>query len=510
MSIVAFGFFCFTAVTVLLYYCLPLRLRWYVPLVASVASFVIGCGWALSLGMCAMAMTAYVGACCVERSNTNKRLRFVPVIAVASLAGVLIILKDNQFFVETGNWLLGFSNRKFRISAPNWVAPLGISYWTLMLIGYLLDVIWGKYPAERNPLKVLLFTCYFPQMTLGPITRFNEMQGRLFEGHRFDYVSFCFGLQRVGWGLFKKLVLSERLALLANTIFGPNSDGGSYSGLLIVFGGISYILQLYTDFSGAIDIVNGISQLFGIILPENFRQPFLSLSLSEIWRRWHLTLGLWVRDYVMYPVQRSLTMRWGRVARRRFGKRRGKDLMLYIAMLATWFTTGFWHGGNWKYICATGLFFFAMIVGGMLLKPLFDDLKNLFRINARSWSWRFWQRTRSFMLFTISVSMARASSLANGFVYWGKAFKWNPWVLFDQSLFKIGLDGKDSWVLAVGLVILLVVSISQSRRGSTRVWLTRQNIVFRWAMLMGLCFAVLILGMYGEGYNPSDFIYGGF
>jgi D-alanyl-lipoteichoic acid acyltransferase DltB (MBOAT superfamily) len=487
MSIVAFGFFCFTAFSLLLYYCLPLSIRWYVPLAASIAFFIISCGW-LFVGMCVMAMVAYAGARLTEHGGGGWR-HWAPVAAVILLAAGLAVVKDNRFFIDTGNWLLGYTNRKFRITVPEWAAPIGISYWSLMLIGYLLDVIWRKYPAEKNPLNVLFFTCYFPQMTLGPITRFDDMREKLFVGHHFDYHDFCHGLQRVGWGLFKKLALAERLALIVATIYGPNGDGGRYRGFIILLGGIGYILQLYTDFSGAIDIVNGVSQMFGITLPENFRQPFLSLSLSEIWRRWHMTLGFWVRDYVMYPIQRTLTVRYGKAVGRR---------------------TGFWHGGNWKYICATGLFFFVMIVTGMLLKPFFDFMKKLLHIKTDSWSWRVWLRLRSFLLFTFSVSMSRADSLPAGFAFWGKAFQWNPWVLFDQTLFKLGLDGKDFWVLSVGLVILAAVSYSQTRRGSTRKWLGQQNIVFRWVMLLGMYFAVILLGLYGEGYNPADFIYGGF
>jgi D-alanyl-lipoteichoic acid acyltransferase DltB (MBOAT superfamily) len=509
VSIVAFGFFCFAALTLLLYYCCPVRLRWYVPLAASVAFYIIGGGWVLFLGMCAMATTAYFGALFAERDGGGWR-GWAPIAAIVLLAGALIAFKENQFFVDNGNWLLGFTNRKFRMTLPSWVAPIGISYWTLMLLGYVLDVKWGKYSAETDPLKVLLFTCYFPQMTLGPFTRFDDMRDKLFVGHRFDYDGFCQGLQRVGWGLFKKLVLAERLALIVSTVYGSKSDGGGYQGLVIVFGAICYVLQLYTDFSGAIDIVNGISQMFGITLPENFQQPFFSLSLSEIWRRWHMTLGFWMRDYIMYPVQRTLTVRYAKAARRRFGKKRGKNILLYISMLATWFTVGFWHGGSWKYICASGLFFFIMIVAGMLLQPFFDLLKDTLNVDTDSFSWRLWSRARSFLLFALSVSFGRAADLASGFTFWRKAFHWNPWVLFDGTMFKLGLDGKDFWVLMIGMIVLLLVSCSQVRRGSTRVWLTKQNIAFRWAMLMGLCFTVLILGMYGEGYNPADFIYGGF
>ncbi|MDR1600390.1 MAG: hypothetical protein LBS11_11065 [Oscillospiraceae bacterium] len=509
MSIVAFGFFCFTALSLLLYYCFPLRLRWYVLLAASVAFYIIGCGWALFLCMCVMAAVAYIGARFVEWDD-GRRLQWIPVVSILLVTVVLIAFKESTFFVNNANWLLGFTNRSFRFHMPNWIAPIGISYWALMLIGYILDVKWGKYPAEKNPVKVLLFTCYFPQMTLGPLTRFDDMRGKLFVGHPFEYEGFCHGIQRVGWGLFKKLVIAERLAILVSTIYGPKADGYGYQGLIIVFGAMCYILQVLMDFSGAIDIVNGISQTFGIVMPENFQQPFYAQSLSEIWRRWHMTLSFWARDYIMYPVQRMLTIRYGKTMQRHMGKKNSRNILLYLSMLATWFIVGLWHNGDWKYICGSGLFFFVMIVGGLVLQPFFDSLKNLLHVNTESWSWCIWTRVRSFLLFTLSVSFGRAYDLATGFIFWRRALVWNPWILFDGTLFKLGLDGKDFWALVLGLCVVLLVSGAQIRQGSTRVWLGKQNIVFRWAILFGLCFAVLILGFYGEGYNPADFIYGGF
>jgi D-alanyl-lipoteichoic acid acyltransferase DltB (MBOAT superfamily) len=505
MSIVSFGFFCFTALALLLYYCLPLKLRWYVPLAVSAAFYILSCGWVLFLVMCTMSAVAYFGARFAERDG-GRAIHVVPIAAVIMLAAVLLLFKENQFFVDGGNWLLKLTNTGFRIQMPEWVAPIGISYWTLMLVGYVLDVKWGKYKAETNPIKVLLYTCYFPQLTLGPITRYSDMRDHLFVGHRFDYESFCYGLQRVGWGLFRKLVLAERLSLLVSTIYGATADGSDYKGIIIVFGAACYILQVLMDFSGAIDIVNGVSQMFGVMLPENFQQPFLAQSLSELWRRWHMTLSFWVRDYVMYPVQRMLTIRWGKTLQRRFGKKNGRNIVLYTSMFATWFIVGLWHNGDWKYICGSGLFFFMLIVGGLVLQPFFNRLISGFHIRTDTWGWRVWSQARTFWLFTLSVSFGRAHDLKSGFVFWSRAFEWNPWVLFDQ----LGLDDKDFWVLAVGLLIALAISCSQSRRGSTRAWLRKQSIVFRWAVLLSLCVSVLILGMYGEGYNPADFIYGGF
>jgi hypothetical protein len=178
-------------------------------------------------------------------------------------------------------------------------------------------------------------------------------------------------------------------------------------------------------------------------------------------------------------------------------------------MLITWFCVGFWHGGSWKYICSSGLFFFVMITGGFILEPVFDALKKLLRVNTKAWSWHLFQSLRSFSLFALSVSFGRAESLTAGFRFWKAALNFNPWVLFNGSLYTLGLDTKDFWVLVYGMLILLIVSILQ-QNGSLRKRIAEQNLVYRWALYMGLFFAVIVFGQYGSGYNPSEFIYGGF
>jgi alginate O-acetyltransferase complex protein AlgI len=507
MSIVSFYFFIFVAVSLFIYYICPLKIRMYVPLIASIVFFIWGCGLVMFAVMCGMAMIAWFGALSVGKDAGKHK--WIAGAAIVLLAAVLIVFKENSFFTTNADIIGKLFKLNIQIDPPAWAAPLGVSYFTLMLISYLADVSWGKISAEKNPLKVLLFTCYFPQMTLGPFSRYGEMREyNLFTGNKFDYNNFCFGLQRMLWGLFKKLVLAERLAIIVKTIY-DGAAAGTHNGIYIIIGAIAYVFQLYTDFSGAIDIIIGVSQMFGIKLPENFRQPFFSRSLSEIWRRWHMTLGLWLKDYVMYPVQKGLTSKFGRKAQKLFGKRLGKNLLLYLSLLITWFCVGFWHGGSWKYICSSGLFFFVMIVSGMILQPLFDKLKKLLRINTNAWSWHLFESVRSFSLFALSVSFGRAASLPEGFKFWKLAFNYNPWVLYDGSLLKLGLDAIDFTILISGMLIMLIVSILQLK-GGIRQRLASQNLTFRWAVYLCMFFAVIIFGMYGEGYNPADFIYGGF
>jgi D-alanyl-lipoteichoic acid acyltransferase DltB (MBOAT superfamily) len=204
-----------------------------------------------------------------------------------------------------------------------------------------------------------------------------------------------------------------------------------------------------------------------------------------------------------------MATKFGQKTRKLFGKKAGKDILLYISMFVTWFCVGFWHGGSWKYICGSGLFFFIMIVAGLILQPLFDKLKNLLRVNEAALSWHLFQSLRSFLLFTFSVSFGRAERLIDGFRFWRAALHYNPWVLVDGSLYKLGLDASEFWIAVLGLLIVLLVSVLQLK-GPVRGQIAKQNLAFRWLVYLTMFFAVIIFGCYGVDYNPADFIYAGF
>jgi D-alanyl-lipoteichoic acid acyltransferase DltB (MBOAT superfamily) len=520
MSIISFHFFVFVAVALLLYYIFPVTLRWFVLLVASVYFFVKGCSIQLFFLFVGMALAAYICALVIDsfnakidkeaneakQSNLSRQKNIVAGIAVIVEAMILILLKDSTFFINNVQNVGGLFGVGMDIPKLNWIAPIGVSYYTLILISYVLDVNWKICKPQRNPIKFLLFAGYFPQMVSGPFTRYGEMEKQLFVRHKFNYEQFCFGLQRFIWGLFKKLIIAERLGVITGKIYG--GEGAVYDGVYVVVAAVSYCFQLYTDFSGCIDIIIGISEMFGIALPENFRTPFFSKNLSEFWRRWHMTLGLWVKDYVMFPVTKSdFAQKIGGIFKKRFGKKAGKWVPTYIGMFATWFTVGFWHGGSWKWIIGFGMYFFVLIVAGLLLEPVFKKIIALLRINTNTFSWKLFQCFRTFSLFVLTNSITRASSLTAGLKMWKSTFTtWNPWVLFDESLYKLGLDAKDFWVAIFALAILLIVSLLQ-RKGSVRQMVARQNLAFRWAIYLALVFSVIIFGCYGPGYNPADFIY---
>lgn len=509
MSIVSFQFFVFVGITVALYWLCPARWRWGVLLIASGAFMLAGTSPALCGVFAAETLVTWLAALAVRKVPGDRPAAFITGVTVTALAAVLIAYKDIVFFVYNINGLGRLAGADIALEMPDWAAPLGISYYSLILIGYLLDVRWEKIEEpQKNPLKLLLFAGYFPQMTSGPLSRYNDVAGTLFGGAKGSLRGVQFGLQRLFWGLFKKLVLADRLAVLVGALY----DGEIGTGLLVPAAALLFAAQLYADFSGCMDIVLGVSEMLGIPLAENFRRPLGTENLSEFWRHWHITLGLWLKDYILYPAQKSRWMKRIRnFCKKRWGKRASRDIPMYIGMFITWFCVGFWHGGSWKYIFGTGLFFFAMIAGGILLEPVFQRLITLLRINTGVWSWRLFRRARTFCLFAASLSFGRRADLGAGLRAWGTLFTdWNPWVFFDGTLMELGLDGKDFLVCAFALGAMLVVSMLQEKLGSVREALAEQNLVFRWLVYIALVLAVVVLGRYGPGYDSAAFIYAGF
>lgn len=507
MSIISLHFFLFVAVMVTMYYITPLSGRWITLLIGSTVFIIIGSSLRLYMIFLAQIVLAYVGALllCQYRQNS----KWICGIVVAVEIVVLILLKENSFFIISARYALKLLGSSREIPYLELVVPLAISYYTLILVSYVLDVHWEKVPPEKNLFKLILYAGFFPQMVAGPLSRYGKTAANLYEGHRFNYDQFCFGIQRFLWGFFKKLVLAERLGIIVETIYGGRGGVWTPTGSYVLIGAAAYTFQLYTDFSGGMDIVLGTAQMLGIVLPENFNTPFYSTSMSELWRRWHITLGLWLRDYIMYPFLRARPGVWIHTfCRQHFGKKAAKTIPAYVGTLLVWLCCGFWHGGSYKWIF-WGLMTFFVIVGGMILQPLFDKLKTLLRVNTEVASWTLFGRLRTVFLFMLVCSVQPAKSLLNALKMWKNAFVYNPWVFVDGSLYQLGLDRINFWIMIFGLLLLFIISKYQ-QKGSVREMIAKQNLVFRWMLWLGLLVAVLLFGMYGGDYDPANFIYGGF
>lgn len=294
----------------------------------------------------------------VIKAEYQKKGRRVLILGILILLGVLGYLKYFDFFTTNLSYLFGHP------VLEGWrpeklLMPIGISFYTLQAIGYMTDVYWGTIQAETEIWRTALFLGFFPQIMEGPIARYSDVADTLYTGKPLEYRNVVDGYVRIFWGLFKKMVIADRMALMVNQVFDHYAD---YHGAVILAAAIGYVIQLYMEFSGCMDIIIGSGKLFGICLPENFRQPFCAKNPSEFWRRWHITLGSWFKSYVYFPLG---------------GNRKGMPRTI-MNLAITWFLTGVWHGASWNFILWGSLYGVVIILEKLFLGKWLQKIPAVF------------------------------------------------------------------------------------------------------------------------------------
>lgn len=493
MSLLSFHYILLLAVSVVVYYLLPGRAQWGWLLLVSVAFFVASCGWLMVPYLLGGILVCYAGARMIARSESAGRKKTLLLITLALVLGELACLKYLDFIPSTANIIARLFSLEWQMKTVNLAAPIGISYYTLSLVGYVLDVYWGSYGPEENPFKLALFGCWFPQMTSGPVTRFSEMRKELFAGHRFSYQRVKSGALRILWGFFKKLVIAEWFIVFVRNV---HAQAGSLPGSLIVLATVCYAFYLYGDFSGCMDIILGSAELFGVTMPENFRQPFFSKTVGEFWRRWHITLGVWFKEYLLYPLLKSATFqKLKKGCKRRWGKQAAKSIPTYCGLCVLWFSIGFWHQGSWKFIIASGLIPGVYLILGDLLQPTFARLRTALRIPEKSVAYQGFCILRTFALVCFIFLFSSASSTTAAVQMLRRIVTaLEPMAVLNTALLaSLGLGKKKCLVLAYGLVLLGIVDVLSTKHGDVRPLLFRQKLPIRWIIYLVLIFSVLLL-----------------
>lgn len=528
MSLLSLEFAVFWLITTVIYFVFPRNWRWVVLLISSFVFYFYG-GIGTGYFMLITVLCVYLIARLLDIYNEKQKQYFKDnpelsreekknykkqnqkikrLILTAGLLvcfGILVFLKYFNFLSEQTFSILGLFGVESDPPRIDLALPLGISFYTLQATSYIIDVYRGKLSAEKNIAKVALFVSFFPQMIQGPIGRYKLLANQLYEGHVFDFTRFKHGALLVLWGFIKKLTLAEYTGIIADTVFDNYTD---YKGIVIFIGSVAYGFQVYADFSGGMDIVRGISQILGIEMSVNFERPYFARSVSEFWRRWHITLGAWMKDYVFYPLSLSqAAVKMGKKTRKIFGTYIGKMLPTFLASFVAFMLVGVWHGSSWKYV-AYGLWNSGIITGSIMLDPVYKKVQNRLKINTDCFSWKLFQIIRTFVL----VSIGRIFSRADSFMISVKMIKrmfseFNPWVITDGSLFDLGLDEKQFNLIIVVLLILLVVSIMQENGIRIRQKLDEQNVLFRWAVIIGAVLFLMVYGAYGSSFSASDFVY---
>ena len=511
MAFTSASFIVLTIASVLLYYIVPKKAQWCILLLASAAFYMAGSVKAFAWVVLVSGMTWVTGlilgrynaikpADKAQKAQIQHKKKQIAIICAVCCFGLLYAMKYWNFTLELLPSALGNH-------IPRWdfVVPLGLSFFIFQSMSYVIDVYRGKYAPERNPLRYGLFVSFFPQMVQGPISRYDQLAPQLLAERSLDWRDLKFGIQLCLWGYFKKLVIADRAAVLVNAVITENCP---YGGAIIASGILFYCIQLYCDFSGGIDITRGVARMFGIDMAENFRRPIFAMSLTEYWRRWHITLGAWMRDYVFYPL--SLSKAFGRLSRWARTHIRGTGGKIFATSLATFIVyliIGIWHGANFRYI-AFGLWNGVLITASLLLERTFLRWKSALHINDKSAAWRVFMTLRTILLVFIGRYFTRSPRLSCVLRFLKTTVLHpQPSQLLDGTLLSFGLAKTDFLVIALGLAVLLTLECLQERGVQIRAALEKRPGFVQWLAVTALLLAVLLLGVFRAGYIPSGFIY---
>lgn len=537
MSYTSFNFLLFIAATALVYFLLPVKkLKWTVLLVASWVFYLLA-GYKYAAFIVFTTVSTYLIALWIDsvskkakrklkihksdwdrgqkkkfKESTKVKKRLIMTLALVANFGILAFLKYYNFFSGSLNDMLGSFGVDFSIPTLKLFLPLGISFYTFQSMGYIVDVYREKTAAERNVFKFALFVSFFPQIIQGPISIYDQLAHQLYEPHKFDFNRLKHGCMLILWGFFKKLVIADRAVIAINAV---TANYDSYGGTTLTFTVLLYALQLYMDFSGGIDISRGVAQIFGIDMIDNFKRPYFSKSINEYWRRWHISLGAWMKDYVFYPIamsnffiNTSKKMKATKFGATKAGTHISKVLPTSIASLIVFTLVGVWHGATWKYV-AFGLWNGVIIMLSILLKPVFDWTLKKLRINAKSFGYGVFQMFRTFLVVLVGYVFDVAPSFMQAMKTFWLSFTDQNFSTGWSQISNLGLGKKDYVLILVCMLLVFIVSIVQERHSDTtvRTLLDNKPLFFRYSFIFIGVMAVIIFGIYGSGYSATDFVY---
>ena len=404
--------------------------------------------------------------------------------------GLLAFFKYAQFLTQNLNiFFRQFGFGKMELSAE-FIMTIGISFYTFQAIGYLVDVYRNEISAEKNFLKLTLLISFFPKLLSGPIEPSKDFLKQINDIEKikvWDYRRVTNGLVLVLWGLFVKMVIADRSAILVNTVFESYM---TYYSVELFVAAIVYSIQIYCDFMSYSTIALGTAQVLGFSITDNFDTPYFAKSIKEFWRRWHISLSTWLRNYLYIPL----------------GGSRCSKARKYLNVMITFLVSGLWHGANWTFIFWGGIHGLYQVIGEML-SPF--KKKITVHMNTQCFSYRLGSTIITFLLTTFAWIFFRAQNLSDAMYYIKRMFlKIDLWALSDGTLYTLGLDRIEINILIVGLVVLFLVDLLRYLKNK-RIdeFLENQNLWFRGGIIFALIYAIVIFGKYGIDFDAQQFIY---
>ena len=475
------AFLVFFPIVTAIYFAVPYRFRW-IPLLAASCYFYMAFIPVYILILFFTIAVDYVAGIAIEDS-TGRRRRLFLLASIAANVGVLAFFKYFNFLNANLAELASFIHWNYPIGSLGIILPIGLSFHTFQSLSYTIEVYRGKYRAERHLGIFALYVMFYPQLVAGPIERPQNVLPQLHQKHDFDYRRVTDGLKLMAWGFFKKVVIADRVAILVNHVY---AQPAAYEGLPLIVATVLFAYQIYCDFSGYSDIALGSAQVMGIRLMKNFDSPYSSASISEFWRRWHISLSTWFRDYLYIPLGGNRVAKW----------------RWYTNLMVTFLVSGLWHGANWTFVAWGALHgtylvtsiwtesvrrSFTRAIGLDRFPTLHDTVRVFVTFALACFAWIF------FRAANVGDAIHVATHLFSGLSFSAESF---------SALFGLGLDRFEVLITVLAIAVLELVQWLQ-RHGRLAPGLETQPVVVRWAAYYALIVAILVFG----AFTQAEFIY---
>ena len=424
----------------------------------------------------------------LEALRKEKYLKAVVACSFILNLGILFYFKYINFALNTLGKLLGLLRISVKMPAFDILLPVGISFYTFQALSYTMDVYRGEIYAEKNFLKYALFVSFFPQLVAGPIERSKNLIRQLSVPGKFDFDNFREGILLMIWGYFLKIVLADRIALYVDAVY---KDHATYGGWYLIVATVLFAIQIYCDFGGYSVIAMGAARVLGIKLMENFDAPYISFSVAQFWRKWHISLTSWFKDYLYIPLG---------------GNRKGK-LRKYINIMIVFLVSGLWHGASFSFIIWGGLNGFYQIAAEVLM-PARERVRKLLKINAGALWYKLLQGIGTFVLVDLAWVFFRASGAREALSIIRQMITAdNFYILLDGSLYNCGLDLPNFVLMILGIALLGAADCLKNKGIRIRDVILRQMYPVRWAVYTFAILAVLVFGIWGPAFDKASFIY---